>query len=69
MDLLPVFDEEDEDCNPEDDTDNQLAADISSFVSILGRKFSLLFVHKLNIHFQNFRIHTRRIIIQFFAYH
>lgn len=56
MDLLPVFDEEDEDCNPEDDTDNQLAADISSFVSILhlGRKFSLLFVHGVKHKFSKF---------------
>ncbi|VDI58566.1 Hypothetical predicted protein, partial [Mytilus galloprovincialis] len=42
MDLLPVFDEEDEDCNPEDDTDNQLAADISSFTEKFKHKQSEL---------------------------
>ncbi|CAC5417152.1 MRVI1 [Mytilus coruscus] len=42
MDLLPIFDEEDEDCNPEGDTDNQLAADISSFTEKFKHKQSEL---------------------------
>ncbi|XP_052087851.1 uncharacterized protein LOC127724888 [Mytilus californianus] len=42
MDLLPVFNEEDEDCNPEGDTDDQLVADISSFTEKFKHKQSEL---------------------------